>query len=50
MQGQDRTDGSMRVPALVVATLANFLTPFHKNGYLLVKEDESCNAFFVYKL
>jgi len=25
---QDRTDGSMRVPALVVATLANFLTPF----------------------
>ena len=26
--GQDRTDRSMRTPALVVATLANFLTPF----------------------
>jgi MFS family permease len=26
--GQDRTDSSMRVPALLVATLANFLTPF----------------------
>ncbi len=25
---QDHSDGSMRVPALVVATLANFLTPF----------------------
>lgn len=26
--GQDRTERSMRIPALVVATLANFLTPF----------------------
>jgi hypothetical protein len=28
MKRQDRTDGSMRTPALVVAALANFLTPF----------------------
>lgn len=28
LMGQDRTDGSMRIPALLVATLANFLTPF----------------------
>jgi EmrB/QacA subfamily drug resistance transporter len=26
--GQDRTDRSMRTPALIVATLANFITPF----------------------
>ena len=28
MQGQGRTKGSMRTSALIVATLANFLTPF----------------------